>query len=353
MLRTLILCLATLTALPVQALDSATATPSTAYVQGIGAQLVTIRWTIQVSSSGSGAVTIVSNGGTLLAGAQPAVSAGGVLRRTVAAGTTVVHITERLRIDRTSARYILESGGGLFRRTFSDGLTTPVIGEVTLEARSTGEGGLSLQNVDVHFDDASLYRVVGAGAALTAVAKVTTTGRGRIEAVWQIQGPSGGGFRTLRRVTASAAGPRVISLESPPLPTDQPGQYRLRLALGGDGTGTDDPTITYVVGAGGAVTALALQAPAADAVLSAATRFEWTSVKGAVRYRVEFLAQGSAQVVAGVDVKTNVATIKPFTLARLDDGAVTWRVTAYDAAGTVLAQSPARRIGGSFVKTTP
>ncbi|MEO8530249.1 MAG: hypothetical protein ABI459_03430 [Deltaproteobacteria bacterium] len=353
MLRALILLMSLGCALPVQSADVVTASPPIAYVQGVGAQLITVRWTITINTSIPQTVTLVSTGGTLTAGAQPPVNVGTALRRVVKlnVGTNVVRINERLRVDRTTARHILESGPGVFTRIFSDSLGSAT-GTLALQARSTGSGGLSLQNVDLHFDDASLYRVIGSGAALTALAKVTTTGRGRLEAIWQLQGPSGG-FRTLRRVTLAAGGPRATSLESPPLPTDQPGQYRLKLVLGGDGAGSDDPVITYVVGSGGAVAALALKTPAADAKLSAATRFEWTPITGAARYRVEFMALGSSTVIAGVDVAASGATIKPFTLSRIDNGAVTWRVTAYDAAGAVLAQSPHRRIGGTFVQSKP
>lgn len=336
-----------LSPLKAMALDSVTATPSVAYVQGTGTGLVTVRWTLQITVPTDQTVTVSSPGGTLLAGAAAPSAAGGVLRRTVrlTAGTHVVRITERLRVDRTSARYILEGGTGSFTRIFTDTLPSTGTGVIALEGRASGSGGLTLQNLELSFDDGTRFRAVAMGEALTARASISTSGRGIIKGKWEIAGPNGG-FRTLRRVNLTAGGPSREVVESPALPTDQRGQYRVRFIVDGEGEGVGDPVIAYTVGGGEGVPAITLTAPAEGAALASRTRFRWDAVAGAERYRVEFLTETNAKPLAAVETKGASATVRSFTLQRLvTDAPLVWRVLALDAEGRVIARSAQRRIG--------
>jgi hypothetical protein len=329
------------------AVDGVTVTPGVAYVQGTGTGLVTVRWTIEVTVPSDQTVTITSASGTLSAGAAPPVAVGGTLRRTVrlTAGTHDVRITERLRIDRTSARYILEGSTGSYSRTFTDTLTGSANATVGLVGRASGSGGLTLQNLDLTFDDGAAFRNVGQGEALTARASISTSGRGIVKAKWEIAGPNGG-FRTLRRVSFTAGGPTATEVESPPLPTDQPGQFRLRFVIDGNGQGFDDTTIRYAVGSGGGLAAIGLTGPAEGATLASRTRFQWEPVAGAERYRIEFLAEADLQVLAAVETAKPSALVRSFTFDRLTTGApLAWRVVALDDSGAVIARSAQRRIG--------
>lgn len=346
MLRGLIILVLLLLPLRAVALDSVTATPGVAYVQGTGTATVAIRWTVQVTVSVDTTVTITSAPGTLVAGAAPPTSAGVTLRRTVrlSPGTHLVRINERLRIDRTTARYILEGGGGLFARVFTDTLTGTGTASVNLQGRATGAGGLTVQSFDLAFDDGATFRTVAAGEALVARLALTTSGRGLVQGSWQIEGPEGG-FRTLDRVRLTAGGPRRTLVESPPLPTDRPGSYRVRFVMAA-GDGPEGPVIRYTVGTGAGAAALGLTAPAEGAALGTQTRFAWEAIPGAARYRVEFLAEADLTVLAAVETASAVATLRSFTLERLGRGPLVWRVLALDAAGGVLARSAQRRIGG-------
>jgi hypothetical protein len=328
------------------ALDSVTATPGTAYVQGTGTATVTIRWTAQITVGSDQTVTLTSTGGTLVAGAQPPVAVGTSLRRTVrlTTGTHLVRITERLRIDRTTARYILEGGGGSFVRVFTDTLAGTGTASVLLQGRASGSGGLTVQSFDLSFDDGAAFRSVAAGEALVARANVSTSGRGLVQGTWQIAG-SEGGFRTLERVRFTAGGPKKTLVESPALPTDRAGSFRLRFVLG-DGEGAEGPVIRYTVGAGAEAVGIALTSPAAGAALGSQTRFGWEPVSGAERYRIEFLAEADLATLASVETAKTSATVRSFTLERLGTGGpLVWRVVALDAAGNIIARSPQRRIG--------
>ena len=332
------------------ALDNVSVSPSAASVQGTGAALITLRWTLQITVPSDQTVTVTSSGGTLVAGAQPAVPTGGVLSRTVrlTAGTHQVRITERLRINRTSARHILEAGTGTFTRLFGDSISSVALsGTVELQGRATGSGGLSIRNFDLTFDDGAAFRSVGQGEALTAQVSITTSGRGLIDGKWEIAGPSGG-FKVLKRVRLPAGGPTRTELESPLLPTDQTGQFRLRFVVDGDGEGSGDPAITYVVGSGDGVAAITLNKPADGVVLASTTTFAWKAVAGAARYRIEFLPEGAAKPLAAVETTSATVAVKSFTLDRLATGKpLVWRVVALDGGGQVIAASAARRIGGS------
>jgi hypothetical protein len=347
--RLLALLILTLAPAPAAALDSASVTPATAYVQGTGTALVTVRWTVQITVPFDQTLTVTSEPGTLVAGSQPPVAAGGTLRRTLrlTAGTHQVRITERLRIDRTAARFILEDGSGTFTRIFTDTLTGTGVATVVLQGRTSGSGGLTLQNLDLSFDDGADFRAVRAGEALTARASLATSGRGLIRGKWEIAGPQGG-FRTLSRVSLAAGGPKRSLIESPPLPTDRPGSFRLRFVIDGDGTGgLGDEVIFYTVGSGEGLPGIALMAPAEGAALGTRTRFAWSEVAGAARYRVEFLNETDTRALAAVETADPAAVIRSFTLDRLTDkGPLTWRVLALDAAGLEIARSPQRRIGG-------
>jgi hypothetical protein len=332
-----------------RALDSATATPAVAYVQGTGTALVTVRWTVQVTVPFDQTVTVTSGPGTLVAGAAPPVAAGGTLRRTVrlTTGTHLIRITERLRIDRTAARLILEGGTGSFTRTFTDTLTGTGVATVALQGRASGSGGLTLQNLDLSFDDGSDFRAVDGGTALTARASITTSGRGVIQGKWEIAGPEGG-FRTLARKTIPAGGPRRTLVESPLLPTDRAGSFRVRFSVDGDGEGgLGDEVIRYTVGSDDGLPGIGLTSPAEGARLSGNTRFAWGAVAGAARYRIEFLGEGDLRAQAAVETTGTAASVRSFTLDRLAQGGpLVWRVLALDASGREIARSPQRRIGG-------
>lgn len=349
MIRKLLIALMlVLSPLKALALEGVTATPSVAYVQGTGTGLVTVRWTLEIEVGTDQTVTVTSPGGTLVAGAAPPVAAGGVLRRTVrlTAGTThLVRITERLRVDRVTARRILEGGTGSFSRIFTDTLPSTATGFLVLEGRASGSGGLTLQNLELSFDDGTRFRSVAVGEALTARASISTSGRGIIRGKWEIAGPNGG-FRTLRRVNLTAGGPSREVVESPALPTDQRGQYRVRFIVDGEGEGVGDPVIAYTVGGGEGLPAITLAAPAEGAALASRTRFRWAAVAGAERYRVEFLTETNTKPLAAVETKGASATVRSFTLQRLNtDAPLVWRVLALDAEGRVIARSAGRRIG--------
>jgi hypothetical protein len=150
----------------------------------------------------------------------------------------------------------------------------------------------------------------------------------------------------LRRVNLTAGGPTRAEKESPALPTDRPGQYRVRFVVDGDGEGFDDPVIAYIVTPGQGLATIDVTAPAEGAALASRTRFRWGAIAGAARYRIEFLNEVDLTPLASVETAQAEVVVRSFTLARLNTGApLVWRVLALDESGQVIARSPQRRIG--------
>jgi len=339
------------------AVSSATSSPATVRINDAGASVVTIRWRVGVSltSGVPTTVTVSSPTGTLSIGGTP----GGMISRTIRhQGTGVVFVTfnERLRVDRTTARRISQAGPVTYSRLFSDTISAPTASaSVSLQ---TGSGGaLSFRNFALRFDDDSAFRVLGQNQALTARLELTTNGKGILEGAWEVAGPSatqGSGFRPIRRVRQVLAGSRRTIIESPNLPTDRIGTYRLRFVpKSGIPRGSNEviPVITYSVTGSDLVPELDLISPRSGSDLTLASRFKWRSVPGAASYRLEFLSGGAGGVrgdrLAALDVRSARARLRPTTLARLtSDTELYWRVTAYDSAGRQIAISPIRRANG-------
>jgi hypothetical protein len=334
-------------------IDSVSVQPTSVLVNPLGSTTLTLRWRLNLSSSVPATTTVTSTDGTTNLGnmlgqalSKPVSHPGG--------GVIVVTITERLFIDRTSAQIIAQTGPGTYNRVFTATGGSTAVASVALQPSSGGS--LSFRNLDLRFDDGSNHRTVAAGGALAARLTATSNGRGVLAGSWQVSGPSSAGgnmFRTVERVRRVVAGARRTVLESPPLPTGQPGIYQVRFVFDGTADGGADPAtvqLTYsVVGPQDRQTVVRLLSPAPGDRLSGATRFSWQPVSGASRYRLEFLSDepgglGFARLTA-VDTTEPAAELRSFTLQRLlGPEKVYWSVIAVGPDGQQIAISPGRRL---------
>jgi len=344
-----------LLAAPAFAVDSVAPTPSTIVIPETGNAQITIRWRVSLSSSvlpGDTSVTINGAVGTLLVDATPVPLPNSAVSRTVIyspPGLQTFTVIDRIRIDRTTAQLIANGSTATFSRVFSD---TETIGTATgLVALDTGpNSALGFRQFDLTFDDASRYRSVAQSEALQARLSISSSGRGTMRGVWEVAGPDNQTlFRGVGRATQPLVGNQRVVLESPELPTDRPGIYRVRFVPDGRLSPTAEDIaapISYVVARPADVTSVGLISPQPDGFLSTNQRFAWNAVDGAVGYRLEFLnpnAAGAATRLAAIDIVTTSTTISPVTMARLvAETGVTWRVTAFDAEGTPIARSAQR-----------
>lgn len=335
-----------------------TVNPPVVRVNSSGEATITLSWRVGVLSPIPQAVTVTSPDAQLSTGG----TIGGTLRRTVqhpGGGALIfVTISERLVINRMTAARIAQAGSVGLSRSFTDfaGPSRPA----TARLQSTSGGPLTVRFADLAFDDDSQFRVVRIGGALTARLQLTTDGRGILDGAWEVAGPSdiAGGFRVIGRVRQVLAGSRRAVIESPPLPVDRAGIYRVRFAPSGNPGNSFTlslPELRYTVTAPSqnpdhlSQPKLSLSAPQPGAGVTAATRFSWQPVPGANRYRLEFLYSGAGGLrpdrIAALETKAQSARLKDFTLRRLRGvQALRWRVAAFDAEGNVLALSPARNL---------
>ena len=207
-----------------QAAGPVSVSPATVQVNQQGGATITLRWRVGVDATSPATIVVSSPSGTLSLGG----ASGGALSKTVrhpGTGRIFVTFTERLFIDRTTARRLARAQGGtaVYTRSFSDinGPSRPTTVRLT-----TGSGGqLSFRNLDIRFDDDTAYRSVAAGQALTARLVVTSAGSGILDGAWEVADPAGAhgaGFRPVARLRRVLAGARRTVIESPPLPTLSP-----------------------------------------------------------------------------------------------------------------------------------
>ena len=323
----------------------------------LGASIVTVRYTIRVDSPGS----VSSARGSLRDGVGGAIirTVGGSVSRN-ASQPGIVTVTEQIKVPQAIARRLAAGQPLSYRREFSQSGSSAVVdGDLVFQYSSRGE--LSLRELSVRFDDESRYRVVRKGEALRARARLKTAGAGSIRGAWEINGPAGSNssaFRQLQQVNRQITVSGTTVLESPALPTKQPGIFNVRFIPRQGGTSLFQdtfPTLRYFVADGDPEDEISLIRPLNGASLSVAQRFEWQPDPRATAYRLEFRGERSSagaagRIVGGVDVRPQsdglpFTKLKPFTVQRLQkQQAQYWRVIAYDSQGSIISSSAMRRI---------
>jgi hypothetical protein len=287
-------------------------------------------------------------------------------------GLVFFTVTERLNITRTAAARLTNAGTVALTRRFTDFAGTSPAAAVRV--LTTSGGPLAVRDASLTFDRGSRFEVAPQNTPLTARLQITTSGRGLLDGAWEVSGPSdtSTGFRVVGRARQVLAGTRRITLESPALPVQRSGIYRVRFVpspSAGRGIDLELPELRYSVtpisrpsdneAVPSPQAPTIVQAwPASGATLSSATQFHWKPVQRAMRYRLEFFTQGAGyhqkQPVAAVDTSETSTQLKPFTRKRLFDalgnGAASWRITAFDASGVVLARSPLRNLTQTSAK---
>ncbi len=341
----------------VAAVVSVQVSPDPILVNARGTGIATVRWTVQVSQTASPS-PVTSTEGEILVNGVPLETPGGVLTRSITSlGVTTARFTERIRISREAVNALRSGASVTYSRTFADADSGQ---NLQAGVDLSGLGALAIVDATVRFDDDSLYRVVAEGDDLRARARLSTAGRGIFDGTWEVSGPTGastGTFRPISRTRRNLAGARSTVFESPDLPTDRPGLYFVRLvpdpSAQRDTANTFNVLRYYVLPGPDQTDGISLITPQPGARVTTSTRFSWSPVDGADRYRIEFLGDGSIGLggrrVAALDLGAQGAStqLRPFTVERIRrEGATLWRVLAFDDQGRLLSASPARDLGG-------
>jgi hypothetical protein len=248
-------------------------------------------------------------------------------------------------------------------------------------------GPFEITRFELEFEDQSSLRVVHQRQAIRAIAYVSYSGIGVIDAVWELANSAmtrGGDavtqFIQLRRVRQRFGGSGLARLVSPPLPTQVNGLHVVRLRFEEPGTAFPLPDIRYFVLEDGPGDRLAVPdsidatSPPPQAALGPDTRFAWSPLDGAIAYRVVFYARlepplpssrpdqalenaddraerieehSLGPLVAGVMIPGDRSTLAltPAIAQRLAPGQrFAWQVQAIAADGTVRGQSALREV---------
>jgi hypothetical protein len=265
----------------------------------------------------------------------------------------------------------------ILTRTFSD--TSNRDGDVELNITSAGASGFNISRLALSFDNGAPVRVIERKQPLRANAEITFNGSGMMQATWEIADPASTSgepvFRPLLPVRQYLIGHETQTLESPALPTENPGLHLLRFRITDPAPGFEAPIIRYFVTdqhtrGRRPVAPLGLVTPPNQSLLAPETTFVWEPIPGARAYQLELYAKprtagdtlpdlgGSVDItpqslpptlapvtgmlIPGARTRT---TLSDTARSRLVSGQrYLWRVLAIGTDGNIVGESPVREL---------
>jgi hypothetical protein len=273
----------------------------------------------------------------------------------------------------------------LLQREFIGG-SSRLRGQVTLNLVSSGlraprenrSGELLVQRLSLSFTDNQRIKVVPPATDLMAKVLLAYSGNGLLEGRWQVAEPGSTEgkpiYRTLTLVRSYLRDAQQSTLNSPPLPTDKAGKYRVRFCVTNrelvpadalvldSGCPLDSltvETVYEVLGANDPVRRPLIDAAPQDGAVDSASQFHWQPVAGAVVYQLQlFSADGersdegevlgeSPNFVAGMllPASVNRTALSALLRSKLEPGRYyLWRVTAHDQGGVMIGRSQEWRV---------
>ena len=367
-------------------------------ISATGPSTVTVTWqVVRLGGSAPGNPgTISSPSGVLLVNGQVVGTVSRTLSRFApgvppATNETLV-FTETFSLPQATAFRAIKLGVPIvYRRTFTDtagafgGNPASLDGTTLLTPTGPGSVPLTVNRLELSFDDDSKIKVVPKNTRLRAVAEITTSGVGLLQAEWQIAtGATTAGtpvFRTLALVRQPVAPGRRTVITSPPLPTRFDGNSLVRLRLTNPESSFDEPELQYYITPESPLPdqrepqLMLVTSPNPGTPLTLTTRFAWQAVPGTRIYKLEIFeaTAGPADILAtqegeaqtpldrapdteavhelrpttGVVLPESITEIRlqDYTLAHLpSDRRYLWTVRAIDPEGAVIARSPPREI---------
>jgi hypothetical protein len=237
-----------------------------------------------------------------------------------------------------------------------------------------GRGGVfNISRIGLRFNDYARTKVIAANKPLKVMADISYTGAGPLQARWEIATPpstSGSPFyRNLKTVRQNLLGGGHKILASPPLPTEVPGKYLVRLNISAPDLQFSTPVIRYNVSGKAKrerkkpvpqlTSNIKIYGPENGASLNKGSKLEWQALNDrTVAYRLEIFAHGKQplphpgqithsknyrELVTGIIVKSSMNKTKLSAAVRsyLSTGKTyEWRVVALDEDGKQVGVSP-------------
>ncbi|MBO6824844.1 MAG: hypothetical protein JJ879_01475 [Sneathiella sp.] len=361
--------------------SSATPVPVQVSVSPTGGA-VNITWRVVHSVTAPGTVTTSSPDYTINVNGVPFATVTKSLSRTttIPAGVPeTLTFTETIPVSAALAIRIADNNNvATIVRLFSDGFGGPQTATARLNVAGSA-GALSINRIDLAFENGSKTRIIEQNNELFAVADINFRAKGLLQAEWRLIDSNsirGGQFERVLGVVRrqlSAAGNGRIRLKSPKLPTDLSGLHQVRLVITDPGLRFEEPTLRYYVSpsslpGGGRLLNVEVVQPKDNAALNTDQAFTWLSVPGAAAYQIEIFNSGapsnpaenlsqSPLIVGPLDVDGKLvagkivpgtatsATLQQTSFQHLEHGRTyLWRLRAISDNGTVIAQSDLRKI---------
>lgn len=259
-------------------------------------------------------------------------------------------------------------------------------GQITLNLVSSGlraprenrAGELLVQRLSLSFSDNQRIKVVPPGEGLMAKVLLAYSGNGLLEGRWQVAEPGSTEgkpiYRTLTLVRSYLRDAQQSTINSPPLPSDKAGKYRVRFCVTNRELVPADAlvldagcpldsltveTVYEVLGGSDPARQPLIDAGPQDGDVGSASQFHWQPVAGAVVYQLQLFTAnaqrtGESEVlgespnfVAGMLLPASVTRSALSTLLRskLQSGSYyLWRVTAHDQGGAMIGRSQEWRV---------
>ena len=370
-------------------ITNVTVSPAQAKVSPAGPATVTVNWQVQREVVNPPLPGIVSSPklSFLIGGSVAATQSRSLTKNTQGeAVSESAPLREVVQIPQALIYRAVKEGGSLtLRRTFFDN-TDASSESADLLVRLSGGAAteLSVQRLELAFDDDTRSRVLPKGEELRVVAEIRTSGVGLLKVQWEAAtGSTTAGtpvFRPLLQVRQGVGGGGRAVITSPPLPTSEEGAHFVRLRVIEPEAVYDMPTLQYYVTPQRAPQVAALRheilltGPRPGEALSEETRFSWSAVPGASAYQLAFYAapegpaapldpsrdtQATAEQMAAKTLPAGApalaglfvpgdrqsANLEAYNLAQLPSGKrYLWKVVAIDANGALIGSSSTREI---------
>jgi len=360
---------------------SATPVPVQVSVSPTGGA-VNITWRVVHSLTAPGTATTTSPSYTINVDGVPFATISKTLSRTttLAAGVPeTLTFTETIPVSAALAVRIAQNNNiATIVRLFNDGFGGPQTATARLNVAGSA-GDLSINRLDLSFENGSKTRVIAQNNELFAVADINFRAKGLLQAEWRVIDSSsirGGQFERVLSVVRrqlSAAGNGRIRLKSPKLPTGVSGLHQVRLVITDPDLRFEEPVLRYYVSpstlpGGGRHLSLEVIQPKENAPLHTEQQFTWLAVPGAAAYQIEIFNSGAATnptenlsqsplIVGPLDVDGTLvagkivpgsqtsAVLQQVSFQHLEHGRTyLWRLRAIAENGSVLAQSDLRKI---------
>lgn len=257
-----------------------------------------------------------------------------------------------------------------FTRTFEEidpqlqsplGPTVTMNGTVALQAAPVNpvanalpanpQSNPEILRVDLGFAQGEATEVTDLDSELYAYAELTYRQSGLLDAVWEVAEPTSMGgvpvFRPLNNVRRLLPLGGRLLLRSPALPTHFTGVYLLRFRVQDPNFAQGEPLVRYaVINRQQPLSMLTASGPQ-RCEIGEASEFSWLAVDGAAAYQLEFFEQtpqlrGNNQPLTGVLVPGGELSARMSALVYehlQSDRQYYWRISAFDAAGRVIARS--------------